>query len=172
MGLFYPRWEIVLSEITAEVAETETEAEPQTATAVELPADHPLVKKLAIQKDEIKDLKSKAARLAEIEEAQKSDAEKTADWIAKAEAEAASVPSKVADALKTHLVALHEISDEDAELFLTATDPDVLLKQVTRLVGQTGKRKNTNTVPREGATTEPAANDEAAFARELFGGNG
>lgn len=155
-----------------EGTETATEAEqPRTATTAELPGDHPLVKTLAAQKAEIKDLKGKAARLAEIEEAQKSEAEKAADRIAKAEAEAASVPEKVTAALKTYLVAMHEISEEDDELFLTATTPEVLLKQVTRLVGQqTGKRKNTNTVPREGATTESSDTDEAAFARDLFGG--
>ncbi|QDF19892.1 head scaffolding protein [Mycobacterium phage ThetaBob] len=75
-----------------------------------------------------------AKRLAEIEDAQKSDAEKTAERISKAEAEVAAVPQKVAEALKSHLVALHKISDEDAELFLTATDPELLLKQVSRLV--------------------------------------
>lgn len=154
----------------ADAAETVTEAEHRTTTAAELPADHPLVKTLAMQKAEIKDLKGKAARLSEIEEAQKSEAEKTADRIAKAEAEAATVPAKVADALKAHLVALHEISEEDAELFLTASDPEVLLKQVTRLVGQTTKRKNTNRVPTEGTTTESSNTDEATFARDLFGG--
>lgn len=159
-----------MSETTAEVTETGTEVEQSNATTTELPSDHPLVKTLAAQKAEIKDLKGKAARLSEIEEAQKSDAEKAADRISKAEAEAATVPAKVAVALKSHLVALHEISEEDAELFLTATDPDVLLKQVTRLVGQTGKRKNTNSVPREGATPEVSDTDEAAFARDLFGG--
>lgn len=153
---------------TTEVTETATEVEHQRPN--ELPSDHPLVKTLAVQKAEIKDLKGKAARLAEIEEAQKSDAEKFTDRIAKAEAEVASVPAKVSEALKAHLVALHEISEEDAELFLTAAEPETLLKQVARLVGQTSKRRSTNTVPREGATPETASTDEAAFARDLFGG--
>jgi hypothetical protein len=150
--------------------ETVTEVEQPKTAAAEFPADHPLVKTLALQKAEIKDLKGKAARLSEIEEASKSEAEKTADRIAKAEAEAASVPAKVADALKAYLVAQNEISEEDSELFLTATDPEVLIKQVTRLIGQTGKRKNTNRVPGEGTTTEAGNTDEAAFARNLFGG--
>ncbi|OBA62193.1 hypothetical protein A5780_19230 [Nocardia sp. 852002-20019_SCH5090214] len=111
-----------------------------------------------------------AKELAEIKDAQKSDAEKAADRIAKAEAESASVPTKVADALRTHLVALHGIDAEDAELFLTATDPDLLLKQVERLVGQSDKRKKQNHVPREGQNQAPAENDMHAFARELFGG--
>lgn len=154
-----------------EGAETATEEVATNASSdQQFPTDHPLVKKLEIQKAEIRDLKSKAARLAEIEEAQKSDSEKFADRIAKAEAEMASVPSKVAESLKTHLVALHEISEEDSELFLTATDPELLLKQVTRLVGQTSKTKKTNTVPGEGTTPNAATTDEAAFARDLFGG--
>lgn len=156
----------------AEGTETGTDAEqPRTATTSELPADHPLVKTLAAQKAEIKDLKGKAARLSEIEEAQKSDAEKTADRIAKAEAEAATVPAKVADALKGYLVGLNpEIDAEKAELFLTATDPELLLKQFSQLVELSGKRKNTNTVPREGTSTETSTTDEAVFARDLFGG--
>ncbi|MGI9162290.1 MAG: hypothetical protein ACR2JI_05110 [Mycobacterium sp.] len=150
-----------------EATETAAEVDNQRSNPNELPADHPLVKTLAVQKAEIKELKSRAARLTEIEEAQKTDAEKFADRISKAEAEVLSVPSKVSEALKSHLVALHEISDEDAELFLTAVEPETLLKQVARLVGQS-KQKRTNTVPREGSTPESAGSDEAAFARELF----
>lgn len=112
-----------------------------------------------------------AKRLATIEDAQKSEAEKTADRIAKADAEVASVPSKVAAALREHLVALHEIDQDDAELFLTGTEPELLLKQVTRLLGQSDKRKKQgNHVPREGTTTTSVESDERTFARELFGG--
>ena len=157
---------------TAEGTETAPEAEQNsTTTTAELPADHPLVKTLALQKAEIKDLKVRAARLSEIEEAQKTDAEKTADRIAKAEAEVATVPAKVCSALKPFLLQLNpEIDSEKADLFLTATDPDLLMKQWAQLVELSGKRKNTNTVPREGATTDPSNTDEAAFARDLFGG--
>lgn len=72
---------------------------------------------------------------------------------ATAEAEVASVPAKVAEALKTHLVALHKISDEDSELFLTGTDPELLLKQIDGLIAKSGKRRNSNYVPGEGNTT-------------------
>jgi hypothetical protein len=136
----------------------------------EYPPDHPLVKTLAAQKAQIRELKTKASRLDALEEATKSDAEKAADRISKAEAEAASVPAKVADALKLHLAALHEIDQEDAELFLTATEPDLLLKQVGRLLEQTGKRRK-NHVPREGQTPTVAAetSDMREFTRQLFG---
>lgn len=111
-----------------------------------------------------------ADRLAAIEEASKTEAEKTAERIAKAEAEVAGIPSKVADALRSHLVVLHEIDADDAELFLTANDPDLLIKQVTRLLGQSAKRpKQTNHVPREGTTPrEPVEDEMRAFARHLF----
>ncbi len=111
-----------------------------------------------------------AKRLAELEDAQKSKSEKAADRIAKAEAEVASVPSKVSEALRSHLLELHEIEADDAELFLTATDPELLLKQVTRLLGQSGRRKNH--VPREGTSPQPSNNSEEAFVSELFGTGG
>lgn len=158
---------------TAEATETGAEDTTEQNTddqSDQLPKDHPLVKTLDAQKAAIKDLKAKAKRLDELEEAQKTEAEKNADRIAKAEAEAATVPSKVADALKAHLVALHEIDSEDAELFLTATEPDLLLKQVARLLGQSDKRQRKNHVAREGQNPSAASSDEATFARDFFGG--
>ena len=159
-----------MSETAVEATETGAE-NTQEQTTEKLPADHPLVKSLEAQKAEIKDLKSKAKRLDEIERAQMSEAEKTADRIAKAEAAVAAVPAQVAESLKAHLVTLHEIDSEDAELFLTATDPDLLLKQVSRLLGQTGKRKGKNHVPLEGQTPRNAepTSDLREFTRGLFG---
>jgi hypothetical protein len=74
-----------------------TNPEPAAATpgaVQELPADHPLVKALAAQKDEIKGLRGKAARLAEIEEANKTAEQKTAEALAAAQAEAAQSSAK------------------------------------------------------------------------------
>jgi hypothetical protein len=135
-----------------------------------LPDDHPAVRKLADYKSQIKDLKPKAVKLTEMLEAQKTQQEKDAERISQAEAEAASVPAKVADALRTHLVALHEIDPEDAELFLTATEPGLMLKQVSRLLGQSDKRRR-NHVPKEGQTPSVAAetSDMREFTRQLFG---
>lgn len=160
-----------MSEQTAEATATETEAtteqqtEPKPAETVEHWRE--IARK---QEKRAKENAEAAKRLAELEDAQKSESEKVADRIAKAEAEVASVPTKVADALRQHLVALHEIDEDDAELFLTATDPELLLKQVSRLVGQSDKR--TNRVPREGATPQPKADERAAFADYLTGNAG
>lgn len=160
-----------MSEQTAEAAATETEAtkEQQAETKPTETVDF-WKQKAREQEKRAKDNATAAQRLAEIEDAQKSESEKVADRIAKAEAEVASVPSKVADALREHLVALHEIDKDDAELFLTANDPDLLLKQVTRLVGQSDKRKkNGNHAPREGNNPSSGdGGDERAFARQLF----
>ena len=161
-----------MSETPVEATEPDAEdTEAPQHQFEQYPADHPLVKRLETLKTELKEAKPKLRRLTELEEAAKTDAEKFADRISKAEAEAASVPAKVADALRTHLVALHEIDPEDAELFLTATDPDLMLKQVTRLLGQDKRRKNH--VPREGQTPHTAAGETdemREFTRALFGG--
>jgi predicted phage tail protein len=161
-----------MSEQTAEATATETQA---IAEQTEQPKPSETVdfwkQKAREQEKRAKDNATAAQRLAEIEDAQKSESEKVADRLAKADAEVASVPSKVADALREHLVALHEIDKDDAELFLTANEPDLLLKQVTRLVGQSDKRKKAHVVPGEGKTPSVASGDadRRAFVRQLTG---
>jgi hypothetical protein len=123
-----------------------------------------------------KDLQAKAARLDEIEQANQSEIEKATAKVTAAEAEVAKVPEKVASALRDHLVALHKIPADDAELFLTANDPETLLKQVDRLLGREAEAKQTkrqqgNHVRREGGTsTKPAEDGLRSVARSLFGG--
>lgn len=63
--------------------EVEPQVEVEKTEPVVLPDDHPLVKTLAAQKEQIRELKEKATRLDEIEESQKSELEK---WQARAEA--------------------------------------------------------------------------------------
>lgn len=161
-----------MSDTTDGVSETEsseTEQQQTEDTVDDLKAKLAKYQDIAkTQEKRAKENSAAAKRLAEIEESQKSEAQKAADKVAAAEAEVASVPAKVSEALKSHLVALHGIDNEDSELFLTATEPELLLKQVDRLVGSSGKRKNH--VPREGESKKPANTEEAAFVRELFGG--
>lgn len=117
------------------------------------------------------DLKAKAAKLDEIEQANKSEIEKANDRVAKAEAEAAKVPSLVAGQLREHLAKLHAIDSEDAELFLTATDPELLLKQADRLLARGSQRKKSNHVPREGTSPTSGGSEERELARSLFAGD-
>ncbi|MGZ5422628.1 MAG: hypothetical protein ACXWDF_10690 [Aeromicrobium sp.] len=162
-----------MSEQTAEVTETGAEGTKETEQQTKPTETVDFWKQKAREQEKrAKENADAAKRLGEIEEAQKSESEKVADRIAKAEAEAATVPNKVADALREHLVALHEIDKDDAELFLTATEPDLLLKQVTRLVGQSDKRKKTNNVsPREGQSPSSTPDPKRDFLRDLAAGS-
>ena len=162
-----------MSEQTPEAAETET-AETQQAEQTKPSETVDFWKQKAREQEKrAKDNADAAKRLAELEDAQKSETEKAADRIAKADAEVASVPAKVADALRTHLIGLHEIEPEDAELFLTASEPDLLLKQITRLLARSDEqtaahKKVGNTSPREGTNRPSGEGDDRAFVRELF----
>lgn len=109
-----------------------------------------------------------AAKLAKLEEDQKSETQKLADaaTAAKAEAEAAK-----ADALRWRVAAKHGISDDDAELFLTGTDEATLTKQAERLTERVvAKTKNGNRAPTEGRTPPaPGTDPVRELARGLFG---
>jgi hypothetical protein len=117
---------------------------------------------------DVKELKAAAAELAAIKESQKTDAQRTADRLAAADAEVAMIPAKVSEALRVHLMALHKIPAERAELYLTATDPELLLKQVAGLVELDGKKPNF--VPREGNNPQPGGNGDREVVRSLFDG--
>jgi hypothetical protein len=108
-----------------------------------------------------------AKRLAEIEEAQKTEAQKAADRLAVAEKAAADATR---EALKFKVAAKFQIGDEDADLFLTGSDEESLTKQAERLTAREAERKKTgNHVSREGTNpTATGSQDEAAFAKSLF----
>lgn len=162
-----------MSEQTAEATATETEGTTEQQQKPTETVDF-WKQKAREQEKRAKENADAAKRLSEIEDAQKSETEKTADRIAKADAEVAAIPSKVADALREHLVDLHKIDKDDAELFLTATEPELLLKQVTRLLARSGEqtaaqKKTGNHVPREG--NNPSSSDsgnDREFVRQLF----
>ena len=115
------------------------------------------------------DLKAKAARLDDIEAATKTEAEKQAERVAAAEKAAADAK---AEALRFRVAAKFQVSDEDAELFLTGTDEETLTKQAERLTERTeATKKSGNHVPREGTTPKAPAEDEVReFTRNLFEG--
>jgi Lon protease-like protein len=117
------------------------------------------------------DLKAKAEEFDKLAQSRMSEVERANERATRAESEVATVPAKVAEALKAHLVELHSINDEDAELFLTATDPGLLLKQIQRLTARGEDRKRQgNFVPREGTTVSAGSDPKREFASELFGG--
>lgn len=74
------------------------------------------------------------------------------------------------EALRRRVQAAHGIADEDADLFLTASDEETLTAQAKRLAERTSERKqNNNVVPREGNTPSAADSAELATVRGLFG---
>lgn len=115
------------------------------------------------------DLKSKAARLDTIEQANKTEAEKTAERISALEQELESTRST---ALRSRIQAKYGISDDDAALYLTATDEDTLAKQAAGLAERAAERKKSgNRAPLQGRAPTRSSGDEAerAAARSLFG---
>lgn len=112
--------------------------------------------------------------LEQLKESLEADAQKVADGLA--EVKDRSVSAKTAEALKTHLIELHQIAREDAELFLTGDDPELLLQQVGRLIARSDNLAPNNgmIVPNEGRTpdryTEPQGGLRE-FTRDLFGDN-
>jgi len=116
-----------------------------------------------------KDVKAKAARLDEIEQANQTEAEKAAKRVAELEAE---LNNTRRDSLRLKIASAHGITDaDDIDLFLTGSDEETLTKQAKRLVDrEADRKKHGNRVPREGTTPTSVESDERATARALFGG--
>lgn len=124
------------------------------------------------------DLKAKASRLDQIEEANKSEVEKAIARAEQAETRAVQAESRL---LRLEIASTHGISKEDADLFLTATDEDGLTKQAKALAERFKKdeskaeEKDSNDPPRVGfglpERTEGATDkqDKADTARAFFG---
>lgn len=109
-----------------------------------------------------------AKRLAEIEESQKSEADKQAERIKSLEADAATART---ESLRLRVATKHGINDEDADLFLTGSDEETLTKQAARLAERVEDRKKQgNYAPNEGKTP-PAAGDDPTreFLRQATG---
>ena len=113
------------------------------------------------------DLRAKATQFDAAQEASQSEAEKTAAKIAKLEQELQSTQTA---ALRSRIQAKHGISDEDAALFLTATDEATLTKQAERLAETANDRKkNGNRDPFAGRTpSKPGDDPMREVVRGLF----
>ena len=152
--------------------ETTVEAPPETPSPE--PADpNPTEtvefwkQKAREQEKRAKDNAAAAKRLAEIEEAQKTETEKAADRMRTLETER---DQAVQEALRFKVAAKFGIGDDDVDLFLTGTDEETLTKQAERLSQRTSDRKKQgNVVPREGTPPrEPVDDEMRAFTRQLF----
>ena len=117
-----------------------------------------------------KDVKAKAARLDEIEQANQTEAEKAAKRVAELEAE---LNNTRRDSLRLKIASAHGITDaDDIDLFLTGTDEETLTRQAKRLADrEADRKKNGNHAPREGNNPNPTGggtSDLRGFARGMF----
>lgn len=158
---------------TAEVTETETAATESQETEATKPTETVEFWKSKAREQEkrAKDNAQAAKRLAEIEEAQKSEAEKSADRIRALEGEAEAAKR---DALRFKVASKYGIGDEDADLFLTGSDEESLTKQAERLAGRIEERKKQgNVVASEGKSAgakTSTADQFADFFTQQLGG--
>lgn len=126
------------------------------------------VKRATAKFSDYKELQAKATRLAEIEAAGQTEAEKALARVTELEAELSGVR---AESMRLRIATENGITDaDDIALLLTGTDEETLVAQAKRIAARDADRKkNGNHVPREGTTpSSPGDAGERQFARSLF----
>lgn len=118
-------------EVHDEVENTETAA--QVESPDQLPDDHPLVKTLSAQKEQIKRLKERAQRLDEIEQEQMSETEKAEARVKAAEERALELEATNA---RKDVAIEYRLSPDDVELLDGVTDIDAMKRIAERLAKQ------------------------------------
>lgn len=112
------------------------------------------------------DLKAKAAKLDEIENANRTEAEKATAKIAELETQ---LNEMRVESTRLRIATEHGITDaDDIRLFLTGTDEETLTAQAKRLAERTSDRKKSHVVPGEGKTPAPTGDPMRDFTRGLF----
>lgn len=153
------------TETTEKVDETGAGAETATETPQQLPDDHPLVKTLAAQKEQIKTLKERAQRLDELEQANLTEQEKAEARVKAAEERAAELElrNNIAE------VAIEfGLSKEDAHLLKDVSSVEAMRSLAGRLA-ESSKEKRNHYVPTEGTGTPPPKDERREFANFLAG---
>lgn len=120
------------------------------------------------------DIKAKAAKYDEGQDAAKSVETKAAEQIAAMQKQIDGLTGKLTEsestALKARIQAKHKISDEDAALFLTATDSEALETQAKTLAERFADRKRQAPyVPEQTDTDTPTPKDEDGFGAFVSG---
>lgn len=148
---------------TTEAATVTTESEqietPKPTETVEF-----WKQKAREQEKRAKENAAAATRLAEIEEAQKSEAERAAERLVAAETKATEAEAK---ALRREIALEHGLTTEDAALLDTITDEDAMRALAGRLAVK-DVNPRPNHVPREGTNHQPADDQMREFTRNLF----
>jgi len=114
-----------------------------------------------------KEYKPSADRLAEIEEANKTEAQKATEKTVAAERRAAEAEAKVA---RRDVALEHKLSKEDAALLDDITDEDAMRRLAARLAGaESDKKKPGQHVPGEGKNPAAKADPNVQFLRQMTG---
>lgn len=101
-----------------------------SADPAKLPDDHPLVKAYAAQKDEIKALRGRSEKLAEIEDANKTEIQRATEAATAAEQRAAEAEAR---ALRRDVALEVGLSKDDAAYLDALTDEDAMRALAGRL---------------------------------------
>ena len=126
------------------------------------------IKRVEAKFGDYRDVKAKAAKLDEIEQANQTEAEKTAKRISDLETE---LNNQRRDSLRLTIASRHGITDaDDIDLFLTGTDEETLTRQAKRLADREADRKTKgNNSPREGNNPTASDDPKRSFLRGLTG---
>lgn len=157
-----------MSEQTAEATATETEASTEQETETKPAETVDFWKQKAREQEKrAKENAAAAKRLAELEESQKSEADKQTDRIKQLETEAESARR---DALRFKVASEFGIASERAELLLTGSDEETMRRQAEALKGESDERKKQgNRAPSEGRTQSSTSDPKRDFLRGLTG---
>ena len=115
------------------------------------------------------DLKAKAAKFDELEQANKSEVEKANERAVQAEKERDEAR---VEALRFKVATKFGVSDEDAELFLTGSDEDTLTRQAERLAARNedaGKPRPPKPDPSQGRSNNGSVSTADQFAAAISG---
>jgi hypothetical protein len=154
--------------------ETDAPEQPQEGTEGEpdtFDADYvaKLRKEAAKYRTEAKANAEAAKRLAELEDANKTEQERLTERLAELEREATTARS---EALRFKIASKYGVSEEDAELFLTGTDEETLQRQAERLAARNedaGKPRPPKPDPNQGRQSGGAASTADQFAASVGG---
>lgn len=144
--------------------------DPQAPEAKTFDAEYvdKLRKESAKYRTEAKANADAAKRLAELEQSQKSEAEKQAERIAALESQ---IESATIQSVRSRMAAKYQMDPEDADMFLTGTTEETVEAQAKRFSERvSANKKNGPHVPKEGTVTETAGDaSRRAFVRQLTG---
>ena len=153
---------------TADPAASQEDQQEPEAKTFDAEYVEKLRKESAKYRTEAKANAEAAKRLAELEESQKTEAQKQAEKIAELERQ---IEGATVQAVRARMAAKYQIDPEDADLFLTGSDEETVEAQAKRLSERvSASKKNPPPVSKEGAVTNAAGSeDEREFLRQLTG---